>query len=95
MTAAWPTWWLDVPLAALLIEMSVLGVLGLTGRLRWPLLDWLFSLLSGLALMLALAAAMRGLPLPLVLVLLAAGGILHALDLRRRFGPSSRRSGGR
>jgi hypothetical protein len=95
VTGAWPTWWLDVPLAALLVEVAALALLTLGGRLRWPLLDWLFSLLAGLALMLALRAAVLGQPLPLVLALLAAAGILHGLDLKRRFGGSSSRAGGR
>lgn len=93
--AAWPTWWLDVPLAALLVELCVLTLLGLARRLRRPAQDWLFSLLSGLALMLALRGVVQGLPLPGVLLLLAAGGILHMLDLRRRLGASDLPAGGR
>ena len=48
-------------------------------------MDVLPNLASGLCLMLALRSALAGWPWPLTLGGLAASGLLHAWDLRRRW----------
>lgn len=74
----------------LVIAITVLEGLALTawhrrtGRGMAPVEFWP-NLASGLALMLALRAALGGLPWGFVAAGLLAAGLLHAADLRRRW----------
>lgn len=85
LSGPWPLWWLDLALAALAAE-----ALWLAWRSRRPApaafaaRDWLWCLLSGLALLLAMRAALAGAALPVVGACLAAGGLCHLMDLRGR-----------
>jgi hypothetical protein len=54
--------------------------------------DLVFTLLAGLGLMLSLRLALAGAPLPWLALSLMASGLLHAVDLRRRW--SARRAPG-
>jgi hypothetical protein len=81
----WPLWWLDLALCALVAEAVWLTWLGRRpARAAPPLQDWLWGLLAGLSLLLAMRAALAGAALPVVGACLAAGGLCHVMDLRRR-----------
>jgi hypothetical protein len=83
LVAAWPLWWLDLALAALVLEAAWLALRG--RRAAAALLrDWLWCLLAGLGLLLAMRLALAGAALPWVGGSLAAAGICHALDLQAR-----------
>ena len=85
LPGAWPLWWLDLALAALAAE-----ALWLSWRGRRPahaalrLQDWLWGLLAGLWLLLAMRTALAGASLPVIGACLAAGGLCHVMDLRGR-----------
>ena len=81
--AVWPLWWLDLALAALVVEAAWLALRG-RRHADWPLRDWLWCLLAGLGLLLAMRLALAGAALPWVGSSLAAAGVCHALDLRAR-----------
>lgn len=85
LSGPWPLWWLDLALAALAAEALWLGWRGRRDApASWAPRDWLWCLLAGLSLLLALRAALAGAALPLVGACLAAGGLCHLLDLRAR-----------
>jgi hypothetical protein len=85
LSGSWPLWWLDLALAVMAAE-----ALWLAWRSRrlapaaFAARDWLWCLLSGLALLLAMRAALAGAALPVVGACLAAGGLCHLMDLRGR-----------
>lgn len=81
----WPLWWLDLALGALVAEALWLARRGRRPAHAAPhLQDWLWGLLAGLALLLAMRAALAGAALPVVGACLAAGGLCHVMDLRGR-----------
>lgn len=91
LAAAWPLWWLDLALAALVLEAMYLGVQGWLGRrpgrrgrVALAPRDWLWCLLAGLGLLLAMRMALAGAAAPVVGACLAAAGLCHLMDLRAR-----------
>jgi len=85
LSGDWPLWWLDLVLGALATEALWFTWRGRrAARAALPLQDWLWGLLAGLALLLAMRAALTGAALPVVGACLAAGGLCHVMDLRRR-----------
>jgi len=78
-------WLVDLVIAMTLVEAVVLAVWHrATGRGVAPR-DFVPSLASGLALMLALRTALEGPPGAGVAVALLAAGAAHVVDLRRRW----------
>lgn len=88
LTGPLPLWWLDLALAALAAEALWLAWRGRRPAPAAPAAfaarEWLWCLLSGLALLLAMRSALVGASLPVVGACLAAGGLCHLLDLRGR-----------
>ncbi|MBZ8139111.1 hypothetical protein CLD22_04240 [Rubrivivax gelatinosus] len=75
----------DLVIAVTLLEAAVLAVFhARTGRGLAPR-DFAANLCAGLALMLAVRAALAGAPWTWVAAGLAAAGVAHLLDLRRRW----------
>lgn len=77
-----------VLLVDLVLAVGVLELLALL-VLRRPAL--VITLLAGLALMLALRLTVAGLALPYIALALAASGVLHAIDLQRRWSATAGR----
>lgn len=75
----------DMGLALLVDLVLVVGLLELLAllALRRPAL--VFSLLAGLGLMVALRLTVAGMAPSYIALALAASGLLHVLDLRRRW----------
>ncbi|MBK9360275.1 MAG: hypothetical protein IPM99_03610 [Rubrivivax sp.] len=85
LSGPWPLWWLDLALAVMAAEALWLSWRGRRhAPARLAPRDWLWCLLSGLALLLAMRAALAGAALPVVGACLAAGGLCHLMDLRGR-----------
>jgi hypothetical protein len=78
-------WLVDLVIVATLIEFFVLRALHAKKGVGVAPKDFALNMLSGLCLMLALRAALSGGPLALILITLAAAGLLHGLDIYRRW----------
>lgn len=78
-------WLVDAVIALTLIEALVLWLYHRRSGRGLALSEIGLNLFSGLCLMLALRVALAGDSLWLVAAALAAAGILHALDIRRRW----------
>ena len=73
-------------LVDLALAITVLELLLLLALRRHELM---FTLLAGLGLMLALRLGLAGVSLTWIALALLASGVLHALDLRRRWSASA------
>ncbi len=81
----------DIVIALTFVEAVVLMVYHRsTGRGVAPR-DFLLNMLSGLCLMLALRNALNNTGWPWIALLLSSAGLLHALDMGRRWVGQSRR----
>ena len=78
-------WLVDAVIALTLIEALVLWLYHRGSGRGVAFSEIGLNLVSGLCLMLALRVALAGDALWLVAAALAAAGILHALDIRRRW----------
>jgi hypothetical protein len=78
-------WLVDAVIALTLIEALVLWLYHRRSGRGVAFSEIGLNLVSGLCLMLALRVALAGNSLWLVAAALAAAGILHALDIRRRW----------
>ncbi len=78
-------WLVDAVIALTLIEALVLWLYHRRSGRGVALSEVGLNLFSGLCLMLALRVALAGDSVWLVAAALAAAGILHALDIRRRW----------
>jgi hypothetical protein len=78
-------WLVDFVIIATLIEFFVLRVLYTKKGVGVSPKDFAFNMLSGVCLMLALRVALSDGPLMLILITLAAAGLLHGLDIYRRW----------
>lgn len=74
----------DIAMGITVLEALVLALWRRKAAAGPTVGDLLGNLLAGFALMVALALALRGWPAPWVLACLAAAGIAHLWDLRRR-----------
>jgi hypothetical protein len=78
-------WLVDFVIVATLIEFFVLRTLHAKKGVGVAPKDFALNMLSGVCLMLALRVALSGGPLVLILITLSAAGLLHGLDIRRRW----------
>lgn len=76
---------IDIVIAATLLEWVALSLLWRRRRRGLPPLALSLTLLPGLCLMLAVRSAMLGLSWYSVALLLAASGLAHMIDLRKRW----------
>lgn len=79
-----PVWWLDMALLLLGAEALWLAWRARRGGPGLAARDWVWTLLAGGALLVAMRAAVAGVSLPAVAACLAVGGLCHAVDLRVR-----------
>ena len=78
-------WLVDLVILATLVEFFVLRALYLKKGVGVAPKHFALNLLSGVCLMLALRVALSGGALALILITLAAAGLLHGLDIYRRW----------
>jgi hypothetical protein len=78
-------WLVDVVIVATLIEFFVLRTLYAKRGVGVAPKDFALNMLSGVCLMLALRVALSGGSSVLILITLAAAGLLHGADIRRRW----------
>jgi hypothetical protein len=78
-------WLVDFVIIATLIEFFVLRTLYAKKGVGVAPKDFALNMLSGVCLMLALRAALSGGPLVLILITLSLAGLLHGLDIYRRW----------
>ncbi len=78
-------WLVDFVILATLVELFVLRALYVKKGVGVAPRDVALNLLSGVCLMLALRVALSGGALALILITLAAAGLLHGLDIYRRW----------
>ncbi len=78
-------WLVDLVIVATLIEFFVLRALFAKKRVGVAPKDFALNMLSGVSLMLALRVALSNGPSTLILITLSAAGLLHGLDIMRRW----------
>jgi hypothetical protein len=78
-------WLVDLVIVATLIELFVLRSLHAKKGVGVAPKDFALNMLSGICLMLALRAALSNGPPVLILISLGAAGLLHGLDIYRRW----------
>ena len=78
-------WIVDFAIIATLIEFFVLRALYAKKGVGVAPKDFVLNMFSGLCLMLALRLALSSGPMALILITLAAAGLLHGLDIYKRW----------